>query len=120
MNNRFNERIYNEFKHSFSLCDIDGVAYKFYKFRDGWRYRLIIYEVKNKNEELTKTQLTTLRTVAFNINWKKFDSKSGAFIFRSIDDDFNEVSITDILKDKEYTLSFEQFYDWFNAEEVYY
>ena len=120
LNNYFNERINKEMKHSFSIMDIDGCVLKNYKFRDHWKKRLILYETKNIGEELTETQLQTLRTLFFNINWQKFDKKSGVYVFNDKDGKFDEVEVKGLFGKKCFTLKFNEFFDWFNANEVYY
>jgi hypothetical protein len=119
MNNRLNERINKELPHDFSICDLDGIVYCFYKIKDNTDYqkRLIIYEAKNKDEAISKTQLNTMKMLWHAIKWETFDRLSGMFIFRAVDDDFNELEISTLFdQDKKTRVHFEDLHKWFSAK----
>ena len=93
-NNIFNKRIWEEMPREFSLEDIDGVIRFHYKDNNGFiRTRLIIYEIKKKDEKIELPQLKTLFLLKHNINWIKFDERSGVFIIQALDENFNKTKI---------------------------
>ncbi len=86
-NNRISKKLNEEYPRHFSICDIDGAVRCNYFNKK--KCRFIIYESKNINETLSKTQLQTLKLLNENINWKStcFDSSSGVYIIKIIDID---------------------------------
>jgi|TARA_R100001132_G_C3241178_1_gene71862 uncharacterized protein (DUF2344 family) len=84
-NNRISEKLNKEFPKDFSICDIDGAIRKHYMENNKLNTRFIIYESKNKYENLSSAQLKTLKLINDSINWKNFDNYSGLFIIKIID-----------------------------------
>lgn len=79
-NNLISKRLDEEYPHDFSICDIDGVTRVFYKAKNGYKNRLIIYESKHKNEPASQQQLETLFLLNDIIDWSKLDSRSGLYL----------------------------------------
>lgn len=118
-NNAFNKRVDYELPHTFNLCDFDGVIYKRYKVNGVTRTRLIIYEVKYPLEMITESQIQNYLAVAGAIEWCMFDRKSGVYVFRGVDEDFEEIKVSSIYNINNYKIMrFNEFYEWFNADDV--
>ena len=125
-NNEISKKLYNDFPHDFSICDIDGVCRKFYKDNNEWKTRLVIYESKHINERSSQTQLGTLFTLDKNINWNSFDELSGVFLILH-NNELDELMIHKIIDtsytlkpkyDIEYikTISMDYFYKWISVK----
>lgn len=123
-NNIISKIMYEEFPHDFSICDIDSAVRCFYKENGNYRTRLILFECKYKDEEITKTQLDTLYQLQQNINWTKYDKWSGCFIIKYYDDDNIIVNKFDFDYEKKDYIIYEikntnksKLYSWFSCKD---
>lgn len=89
-NNIISARMNDEFPRSFSICDVDGAVHVFYS---GNKKRIIIYESKFKNEELTDSQTRMLYMLEEYFDFSKCDRYSGVYIFVGENANFDEISI---------------------------
>ena len=118
LDNKFNKRI-NKMRHDFSYCDIDGLQR--WNNPQGKTERLIITEIKSKNEKYSSTQLESLFQMERLINWDLLDEMSGVFVFKGLDDDFNTISVNKIVKSEKVfvtkhicQMTFNEVYNWFS------
>ena len=127
-NNEISKKLYNDYPHDFSICDIDGICRKFYKENNMWKTRLVIYESKFLNENASQTQMGTLFSLNENINWKAFDKYSGVFLILH-NEELTELMIHKIINisqnfkpkyDKKYikTIDFDSFYEWISVKDI--
>lgn len=122
-NNNFNKRVFEEFPREFSLEDVDGVITFYYE----GKVRLIIYEIKSVNERNPgMPQLLMLNLLRQSIDWRKFDDKSGVFIIRGLDENFNKTDINKLIGKENNQFIFEDigvvdfnyYQDWFYGKPV--
>jgi len=126
-NNEISKRLYEQYNHDFSICDIDGVCRKFYKKDKIWMTRLVIYESKYEREYFSQTQMGTLHVLDKNINWNSFDKYSGVYAILH-DADLIKLKIHKILSDNKlppkYSIKFikeitmDSFYKWISVKDV--
>jgi hypothetical protein len=127
-NNEIGKRLYEEYRHDFSVCDIDGVCRKFYKQNNSWNTRLVIYESKHENEEISDTQLNTLYVLDKSIDWRNFDKYSGIFLIKHNENlsqlELNKiVNVSETIKPRfelNYikTIDMDGFYNWISCKDV--
>jgi|TARA_Y100000296_G_scaffold83792_1_gene115581 hypothetical protein len=116
-NNRISEKLNKEYKHDFSICDIDGCVRCHYKTAAGeFMTRFIIFESKNENEkEMRSAQHKSLQYLNNAIDWSYFDRFSGLYIIKIIDLD-NRLEWYDINKKLIRITTFDELYKIFSGK----
>jgi len=112
-NNLIGKKLFEEYPHDFSVCDIDGAV----RCRYGDQTRLIFYESKNAGERISRTQIETLRVIESNINWHAFDYMSGVYILRIIDID-SIIEWRNLDNQLVHVTNFDQLYAIFSAKDA--
>lgn len=128
-NNKISKKLNEEYKHDFSICDIDGICRCFYKQDNTWVTRFIIYESKEESESASQTQLQSLYELDVNIKWENFDDMSGVYLLKH-DEEISNINRCKIKKvinggysrptftyEKIDTITMDDFYNWISAKD---
>ena len=111
-NNDFNERIYKEMQHKFSVMDLDAVI--FHSSKNG--NRVMIVEHKYDNEPVRKMQEVMLKMLQGLIDWSRLDHWSGVYILRELGDD--KFGLRRVDKEKGIIVTFKQLETLFAGGEL--
>lgn len=111
-NNRIGKKLYEDYPHDFSICDIDGLVRFSY-----WSDRMIIYESKNERESISRSQLTSLRKLDSAIDWSRFDDLSGAYIIKIVDID-TDLRWYNLQGHLIFRTTFDELYNIFSGKDV--